>query len=250
MGRSIELEDSPSKIISLVPSITELLYYFGLKNQICGVTKFCIYPAEKSENVQQIGGTKNFREDLIREICPDLILANKEENHKEGIEALEKTFPVWISDVNNVIQAIDMIRSIGYLVQKEIKALKLIEQIEQNWSAVHKLYSGSVLYLIWNDPIMAVGNNTYVDHVLSHLGFRNTMSSYERYPEVTADLLSSLNPDYVFLSSEPFPFKERHIKVYQKLFPHSKFLLVDGEMFSWYGSRMLYAPEYFKTIKV
>ena len=136
------------------------------------------------------------------------------------------------------------------MLQKEIKALELIEQIEQKWRAVHNLYSGSVLYLIWNDPIMAVGNNTYVDHVLTHLGFRNTMFSYERYPEGRADLLSSLNPDYVFLSSEPFPFKERHIQTYQNLFPNSKIILVDGEMFSWYGSRMLYAPDYFKTIKV
>lgn len=250
MGRMPEIDYTPRKIVSLVPSITELLYDLGLKNEIFGITKFCFHPIKKPNKAQIIGGTKKFRMDVIDQIEPDLIFGNKEENYKEGIEILDKKFPVWMSDVNNFDQAMEMIQSVGGLTNKKNEAIELIEQIEKRWNRAKERYNGSVLYLIWNDPIMAIGTNTYIDQVLSLLGFQNIMSSYERYPEVRPDLLGSLNPDYVFLSSEPFPFKERHIAIYKNLFPNSKTILVDGEMFSWYGSRMLLAPDYFKTLNI
>jgi len=232
----------------LVPSQTELLHYFGLEEEVVGITKFCIHPKEWFETKTRVGGTKQLKLEFIRSLQPDLIIGNKEENTKEDIEALEKEFPVWLSDINSIEDALNMIHSIGEMTGKEKDASDLVQAINDSFSTVSSLgQRKKVLYFIWHEPAFVVGRNTFIDAMLSQLGFENACTK-SRYPSL--DELTELQPDYIFLSSEPFPFTEQHISYYKKLFPRSKILLVDGEMFSWYGSRMKIAPTYFQGLSL
>lgn len=246
IGREVRVANKPCRIVSLVPSITELLYDLGLGGFVKGVTKFCVHPDKKGEAVEIVGGTKNFRMDVIQRISPDLILGNKEENYKEGIMELARNYPVWVSDVNNLKEALQMVTGIGEITDKNREADELTSEVRSKWNDVKRSAKASVLYFIWHEPMMMVAKDTFIDSVLEHLGFVNVLSGYTRYPALEAVALRELDPDYVFLSSEPFPFAEKHLSIYEKLFPKAQVMLVDGEMFSWYGSRMLYAPEYFK----
>lgn len=243
MQRTVEVNSTVLRIVSLVPSQTELLVDLGLREKLVGVTKFCIHPVGLKKEVQIIGGTKNAKIDRIKSLNPDLIIGNKEENNQTDIEQLEKDFPVWMSDIFNLTDALEMLEQIGELTGTQEKALELRSAIEQNFELLSTLKptGKSVLYLIWKDPYIAAGKNTFIDSMLETLGFENAMDQ-ERYPEVD---LETVNPDLVFLSSEPYPFKEKHIESLQNQFPGSQVVLVDGEYFSWYGSRLLGAPAYF-----
>ena len=249
LNRDIVIDTSkPLRIISLVPSQTELLYDLGLDNEVVGITKFCIHPKEWFKTKTRVGGTKNLNLDKIRELEPTLIIANKEENEKEQIELLSLEFPVWISDISTLEEALDMIGRIGALVGKAEKANGLIGQI----SNLHQQLICSpshkrVLYLIWQNPIMAAGTSTFIHEMIHACGFVNALSD-SRYPILNVDDAIALNPDLVFLSSEPFPFKEVHINEWQALLPHAKVKLVDGELFSWYGSRLLKSFDYFRAL--
>ena len=243
MGRSVEVPFPPKRIISLVPSQSELLHYFGLEDEVIGITKFCIYPDNWFRNKQRIGGTKQLKLDEILALKPDLIIGNKEENTKEDIDFLEQQVPVWMSDINTFEEAVDMIEMIGQLTDKQQIAQELNAGITQEFKQLGNIGKGkSMLYFIWDEPSFVVGKSTFIDSVLTKIGFVNACQK-ERYPALSD--LEPLNPDFIFLSSEPFPFKEEHFLKYQELFPTSKILLVDGESFSWYGSRILKAPRYF-----
>ncbi len=246
MGRNVVVPFPPKRIISLVPSQTELLNYFGLEDEVIGITKFCIYPDDWFRNKQRIGGTKQLKLDEILALKPDLIVGNKEENTKEDIDFLEQHVPVWMSDINTFEEAVEMIDLIGQLTDKQQIAKVLNTGITQEFKQLGNIGKGkSVLYFIWDEPSFLVGKSTFIDSVLTKIGFVNACQK-ERYPALSD--LEPINPDFIFLSSEPFPFKEEHFLKYQELFPTSKILLVDGESFSWYGSRMLEAPRYFRKI--
>lgn len=243
MGRNVVVPFPPKRIISLVPSQTELLHYFGLEDEVIGITKFCIYPDDWFRNKQRIGGTKQLKLDEILALKPDLIIGNKEENTKEDIDFLAQQVPVWMSDINTFEEAVEMIDLIGELTNKQQIAQELNTGITQEFKQLGTIGKGkSVLYFIWDEPSFVVGKSTFIDSVLTKIGFVNACQK-ERYPALSD--LEPLNPDFILLSSEPFPFKEEHFLKYQELFPTSKILLVDGESFSWYGSRMLEAPGYF-----
>ena len=244
MGRSVEVPISPKRIISLVPSQTELLYYFGLEKEVVGITKFCIHPDSWFKSKTRIGGTKQLKIDEIIGLKPDLVIGNKEENTEEDIYKLEQNgLSVWISDINSFDEALDMIEQVGLMCGKEEEATKLTTEIDRGYNEISQIGKRrSVLYFIWDEPSFVVGKNTFIDSVIEKIGFVNACN-LNRYPD-----LSELNkeiPDFVFLSSEPYPFSEQHITKYQNLFPNAKIMLVDGEMFSWYGSRMMEAVRYF-----
>ena len=242
LGRSCTIPEKPKRIISLVPSQTELLAYFGLENEVIGITKFCIYPEEWFNKKTRIGGTKNLSIQKILELKPDLIIGNKEENTIEDIEELEKHFPVWLSDVNSFNDALEMINSLGEIVHKQQIAKELISEIKTNFKQLKTpTKKQKVLYLIWNDPIIAVGKNTYINSIIEKFGFENHIAE-DRYPMIENNLESQ--PDIIFLSTEPYPFKTIHLAIFQQKYPNSTIILVDGEMFSWYGSRMSKAPYY------
>jgi ABC-type Fe3+-hydroxamate transport system substrate-binding protein len=246
MQRTVEIHSTVSRIISLVPSQTELLVDLGLRDKLVGITKFCVHPKGLKKEVQLIGGTKNVKIDLVRSLNPDLVIGNKEENNQTDIEELEKSLPAWMSDIFNLEDALVMIRKVGEITGTSEKAEEIVSKIRENFSRLENLKrtNRTVLYLIWKNPYIAAGSNTFIDAMLSTLGFQNAMQE-ERYPEVK---LEEVNPDFIFLSSEPFPFKEKHIEELQKQFPGSKVVLVDGEYFSWYGSRLIHAPAYFEDL--
>ncbi|HJP64060.1 MAG TPA: helical backbone metal receptor [Mucilaginibacter sp.] len=248
MSRVVELLSTPKRIISIVPSQTELLFDLELDEEIVGITKFCIHPADKVRQKVKIGGTKQLNIKLIKELQPDLIIGNKEENEQAQIEELMNLFPVWMSDISDLPGAVDMICKIGELVGKETKALDLSINIKQQFShiAIQQINS-RVAYLVWRKPYMVAGKGTFIDAMLQKCGLVNVFDA-ERYPEVTNGQLIAAKPDVVFLSSEPYPFTDKHIREFESVLPHAKVKLVDGEMFSWYGSRLLRAPEYFKEL--
>jgi ABC-type Fe3+-hydroxamate transport system substrate-binding protein len=255
LGRKIEINKTPQRIISLVPSQTELLFDFGLDQEVIGITKFCIHPEQWFKTKTRVGGTKQLRLEKIKELQPDLIIANKEENVQQQIEELAKDFPVWVSDVNNLSDALEMIESIGRIVNKQLKAKEITDQIEGSFAQLQTtipIAIGNKLqtcYLIWKDPYMTVGGDTFISDMLSHAGFQNLFQDQTRYPEVTIAQLQTANCQFLLLSSEPFPFKQKHIEELQSLLPNTKIILVDGEMFSWYGSRLLKAPPYFQQLQ-
>ena len=240
---------SPKKIISVVPSQTELLHYLGLQDETIGITKFCIHPKEWYRSKTKVGGTKTLNINGIKKLQPDLIIANKEENIKEQIEELAKDFNVLVTDVNNVEDALQMIVQIGQVTQKEKEALSLVKEIKNGFAKIKQpMQKINTAYLIWNKPYMTVGGGTFINDILSQCGLQNIFADKERYPEMSiADLLIA-NCQLVLLSTEPYPFKQKHIDELQQQLPHTKIILVDGEMFSWYGSRMLLMPQYLQRL--
>ncbi len=219
-------------------------------SSIVGQTIFCVHPSEYFKSSTKIGGTKKLNLEKIASLNPDLIIANKEENEKDQIEQLSKDFPVWISDVNTLEDALGMIKSIGEITETQNKASKIINQITQSRNDFLKQLKQkqSVIYLIWNNPYIAVGTDTFINTMLTEAGFENAINQ-SRYPEITLDEIKQINPDWVFLSSEPFPFKDEHKLEMDKLLEGNKSVLVDGEMFSWYGSRLVKAYDYFKEFR-
>ncbi|GHN01198.1 iron ABC transporter [Cytophagales bacterium WSM2-2] len=248
LGRLIEINFPPQRIISLVPSQTELLFDLGVADRIIGVTKFCIHPAE-SKSKPKVGGTKNFHFDTIANLKPDLIIGNKEENEESGIKQLSEKYPVWMSDILDWSGAMQMIEEVGNLIAKDAKAKELIEEIQNRFKKIKPLNPQKVLYLIWKKPWMAAGKNTFIDTMLTKAGLVNCLDE-ARYPELTIEKIRILAPEVILLSSEPFPFKEKHIEELQAVLPASKIVLVDGEMFSWYGSRLLHVPDYFASLNL
>lgn len=247
LDRTIFLPKPPERIVSLVPSQTELLVDLGLEEKIVGVTKFCVHPRHLRKSKTIVGGTKSYRFDVIDSLKPDLIIGNKEENDQLGIEKLATKYPVWMSDIFDLKDSLQMIADLGEITGTKVKAAGVISRIEKSFAqAIAK--KGTCVYLIWENPKMAAGKNTFIDSMLSIAGFENLIEKL-RYPEITEEAIITLSPDYLLLSSEPFPFKEKHIRTFQKLLPSSKIILVDGELFSWYGSRLVHAAEYFKGLQ-
>jgi len=250
LKRIIELSQPPKRIISLVPSQTELLFDLGLDEEVVGITKFCVHPENWFRTKARVGGTKQLHLEKIKELQPDLIIANKEENLQQQIEELEKDFPVWISNINNLDDAVEMIELIGEITNKQSKAKQIIIQINECFSQLKTQNSKlETCYLIWQNPYMTIGGDTFINDMMSRAGFQNIFQNQKRYPEITIEQLKAANCKLLLLSSEPFPFKQKHIDELQPLLPNTKIILVDGEMFSWYGSRLLKAPAYFQQLQ-
>lgn len=235
------------KVISLVPSITEALFDLGLtENEIIGRTKFCIHPEDKIKNVPVIGGTKNINIEKIRAMKPDLILANKEENIKEQVEALMDDFKVLVTNVENIEDNYYLLKTLGNLFNKEERAqqfnLKIYDVLEQ----AKLSFPVKTAYLIWKNPYMTVGSDTFIHKILSEIGFENIFKDRIRYPQIQMEDLAEA--DVIMLSSEPFPFKEKHIEEMKAFYPDKKIMIVDGEAFSWYGTHIAKCENYFKEL--
>jgi len=247
LGRMVELPATPRSIVSLVPSITELLYTLQLGEQVTGITKFCVHPESWFRKKTRVGGTKTIKASVIQQLQPDLIIANKEENVKEQVDELAKQYPVWISDVNNLADALEMIEQIGTITGTLTRATSLINEINSAFGQLqttnHPLQTG---YLIWRNPYMTIGHDTFIHDMLTRCGFTNKFGHATRYPAIDTWQLKQC--DLLLLSSEPFPFQQKHLEELQPQLPNTKIMLVDGEFFSWYGSRLLQAPAYFNAL--
>lgn len=247
LNNSILLASTPKRIVSLVPSQTEFLYDIGLETEVVGITKFCIHPYHWLKSKTIVGGTKNLDIEKVRSLKPDLIIGNKEENTKEDIEKLREIAPVWMSDIFNLEDALEMMNSIGRMVGKHEETQELVDNIKGQFDSFKAIISKlSVLYLIWRKPYIGVATDTFIDDMLKRCGFNNILSDHTRYP--TLEDFGTLNPDVLLLSSEPYPFKEKHLSELKAIFPDSQIKFVDGELFSWYGSRLQKSVEYFRRI--
>lgn len=227
------------RIISLVPSLTELLIYLGLQDKLVGRTRFCIHPEKIIKQVPIIGGTKNPNIERIQAARPDYILANKEENRREDIELLQQDFHVHLTEIDTIEDALLAINEIGATLNVGDKAKNLISNIQNLIPDKSNFTPIKTAYFIWKEPWMVAGGDTYVNEVLKKWGLINVFEDRTRYPIIELEELNEIKPDLIILSSEPYPFKEKHIPEVLKYAPNSRFELMDGEWFSWYGSRMV-----------
>ncbi len=242
------------KIISLVPSQTELLFDLGLENEVVGLTKFCVHPFYAKQTKTVVGGTKNIKMDKIRSLDPDIILCNKEENTKEIVELCSEICTVHVSDIYTLTDAEDLILAYGKMFQRNVEATRIVDKLRFRSQEFQNFIKNKpilrVAYFIWRNPWMAVGKNTFIDHMLSINKFENIYRSKDRYPEVELKKIRlEGDPEVVFLSSEPYPFKDEHAFEVGRFAHHAKTVFVDGEMFSWYGSRLLRSFDYFKKLR-
>lgn len=253
MNRRLELEKTPQRIVSLVPSQTELLVDLGLQDHIVGVTKFCVHPRDLREKKEVVGGTKKVHPEKIAQLRPDIILCNKEENTPEMVEELQQYAPVHVSDVKTVDGSLELIREYGMIFDVREKASEVVGEILDKKTAFEEFVSDKpekkVAYFIWKNPWMVVAEDTFINHLLELNKFKNVFAgSKSRYPEVKPEELQKLDPDLVLLSTEPFPFKEDDKEELSNLVRKDCIQIVDGEYFSWYGSRLISAFDYFRKL--
>src|SRR5690625_4221326 len=246
LGRIVEYAFPPNKIISLAPAITNTLYALNLGNEIVGRTRFCIHPKEKVQLAVNIGGTKDLKIERIHELNPDLIIAEKEENTKEMVEQLEQFYPVYVFEVQTIEDSLKMMTDLGHILNRKNEGNTLVRQISLSFMNLPNKNGRKVAYLIWENPYMVVGKHTYIQSVLQKLGFTNPFIHFPgRYPAVTIDDLKQAELDYLFLATEPYPFREQHLAKMKEIVPNAEPIIMDGEMF-WYGVNMLEAVSYFQ----
>ena len=235
------------RIVSLVPSLTELLIDLGLKERIAGRTRFCVHPQDEVQDIPIIGGTKNPRLDKIGNLDPDYILANLEENRKEDVHELAENYHVKLTDISTIEDALITIHEIGAELGVADKAKHLTSDLINALEERPDEPPLQTAYFIWKDPWMTVGKDTYINDVMDHWNLLNVFREQTRYPKVTFYDVAERDPELILLSSEPYPFKEKHLAEVEEAFPQARVLLVEGEWFSWYGSHMLHS---FKRLNV
>lgn len=254
LHRTIELKGTPKWIVSLVPSQTELLCDLGLESSLVGVTKFCIHPKHLKSNVAVVGGTKQVHYDKIQALQPDIILCNKEENTQEMVEALEKIAPVHLSDIYTIEDCLELIGMYGTIFSVEEKAESIRSTIQNEYKAFQDFIQDQpklkTVYFIWKTPWMVAANNNFINTLMSVGKFENYFRYLDRYPEIDLDRDLDDQVEVIMLSTEPFPFKSEHVELLKIQFPQARVLLVDGEMFSWYGSRLAKSFQYFKSLRL
>jgi iron complex transport system substrate-binding protein len=253
LGTSHSFETTPERIVSLVPSQTELLYDLGLEDRIIGITKFCVHPYHLKSTKKIVGGTKNVHYEKIRLLKPDIIICNKEENTHEIVSELSKICPVWVTNIITIEDNFKMIADFGQLFNCSTEAQNWNDKLTFAWNDFKKFIVDypikKVAYFIWKKPYMVAGSDNFVNELLKLNRFRNIYDTKGRYPEIELEkMLVEGDPDLIFLSSEPFPFKEEDAFEVGRFSDHAKIVFVDGEMFSWYGSRLLQAFDYFKKM--
>ncbi len=252
LNRTLEFESTPQRIVCLVPSLTELIVDLGLESQVVGVTKFCVHPSFLRKRKAVVGGTKQVHFDKIKALNPDVILCNKEENTKEMFLELEKIAPVHMSHISDFKDALDIIALYGDLFAVEKKASSVIESIQNKYVEFCEFIADEpqlkVAYFIWKNPWMVAANETFINAMLDLNNFENSFGHLKRYPEIHLEAINETT-NVIMLSSEPFPFKEQHILELEQQYPGTTVLLVNGEYFSWYGSRLEKAFDYFKTLR-
>lgn len=256
-GNSFFIPSPPQRIISLVPSLTELLHSLDLAHEVIGITKFCVHPDQWFRSKTRIGGTKNVNVELVKSLQPDLVIASKEENVKDQVEAIRAFCPVYCTDVATLEDSYHVIEQLGMITDRLIKAEQLIQSVQQRFAELPVVQERiNAAYLIWQEPYMTVGGDTFIHDMMKLAGFHNVFAEEKRYPKLTIAELQRLNIDVLLFSSEPFPFKQKHLDLFSGLWRSNDNLqllpllrIVDGEMFSWYGSRTLYAADYFRKLR-
>lgn len=248
-GRRITLPRAPKRIVSLVPSQTELLASLGLEARVVGVTRFCVRPEQWKSAKRIVGGTKSIRHDRIRDLRPDLILANFEENTREDVHRLDEIAPVFVTSVANLDDALAMIEAVARLTDCAEAGSELTHAVRRGFDQLGNFKPLRTAYLIWKGPYMTVGTDTFIHDVMTRASFTNAFSRTTRYPVVDEAQLIDAGVEVVLLPSEPFPFSDDHVAAFESMLPHARIHLVDGQLFSWYGSRLLHTPGYLRRLR-
>ena len=248
MGREVQLAPPARRIVSLVPSQTELLHDLGLDEEVVGLTTFCARPPGWRARKARLGGTKAVARERLLALHPDLVLANQEENTREDVEWLAARVPVYVTRVATLDEALSMIRAVGTLVDRAACADELAVAIAAGFAALANLPARRAAYLIWRRPWMVAGGDTFIADVMRRGGLVNVFADRPRYPAVDAAELRAAAPELLLCSSEPFPFGSAHARELEAAVPGARALQVDGELFSWYGSRLRYTPDYLRRL--
>lgn len=233
------------KIVSLCPSLTELVFDLGRGDDLVGITKFCVHPRDRVGALEKVGGTKTPDVERIQALQPDLVLMNREENRIEDAEALtEMGLTCHTSMPRTPEETAAMVRSIGASLERLAEGEAIARDIEKRAELVRAEAVGKVqvsyAYLIWRKPLMSVNRDTFSDALLAQAGGRNVFGAHaDRYPEITMADLMGADPALVLLCTEPFPFQKKHIAelVAATGWPSIRFRIADGEYLSWHGSR-------------
>lgn len=251
LGNRVTIPYPPKRIVSLVPSQTELLHTLGLEDETVGITKFCVHPETWFRKKKRVGGTKTVHTDMVGSLMPDLIIANKEENTREQIEELSARYPTWVSDIKTISDALHMIGEVGEITGRKERSAQLAKEIATGFRELSERHQPKrVAYFIWRKPWMCAGGDTFISDIITTMGWTNVFAGTKRYPEITLEDLKGKKTELVLLSSEPYPFKDAHIAEINEVLPGVEVRLVDGEMFSWYGSRMKEAIPYLTSLKI
>ena len=240
----------PERIVSTVPSQTELLFDLGLESKIVGITRFCVLPKDKTSKKVKVGGTKNLDLEKIYELRPDLIIAGKEENTKEQIEELKRHFPVWITEVTGVDSALHMIRDVAAITGTAQKGKEIIDAINRQLDIFkkHLFPVRRTLYFIWRNPYMVAANHTFINGLMESTNFDNAAKNLERYPVLDEKMIKKMDPEVILLCSEPYRFGQQHVAEFKKIVPGAKIMVTDGQAFAWYGSRLIHSIPYITGI--
>lgn len=244
------------RIVSLCPSLTELVFDLGRGADLVGVTKFCVHPADGVASIEKVGGTKSPKVERIVELAPDLVLLNEEENRLEDAEALRAAgLRCHVSLPRTAEETAGMVRSIGDALGRNAEAAAIAGEIESRTArvraAARERPAVRFACLIWRRPWMAAAGDTFIDGLLSLAGGENVFAGRaERYPVVTEAELAGADPAAVLLPSEPFPFRDAHAEELARTtgLARDRFALVDGEMLSWHGSRTPRGIDYAESV--
>jgi len=248
-GRELALGRAPRRIVSLIPSVTETLFALGLDEAIVGVTVYCVEPRAGVARKTKVGGEKNPKLELIRELTPDLVIANVEENLKTHVDRLrEWGIPVWVTFPRTVAEGIGMVRDLGELTATRTRAAAIADELEALLGRVHARTAARpsvrVFYPIWRAPYMTINADTYVHDMLAVCGGRNVFGDRpDRYPTISLEGVRAAGPDVIVLPDEPFRFRATHVQDFAP-YPdipavaRGRIHLMDGKLFCWYGPRI------------
>jgi len=247
-GVALSLSGAPRRIVSLIPSTTELLCALGLAEALVGITVYCVEPRDVVRGKTRVGGEKDPDLAVIRSLAPDLVIANVEENRREDVDELRAAgIPVWVTYPRTVAEGLAMIRDLGEVTGARDRARALLDTLEPLYAQARAGAAArppvGVFYPIWREPWMTVGADTYVHDLLVTCGGTNVFADRVRYPTITLDEMAARGPEVIFLPDEPFRFRRAHLRDFQA-YPavpavrDGRIHLVDGKPFSWHGPRL------------
>jgi len=247
LGDELSLDRLPNRIVSLVPSVTETVIDLGAAKRLVGITNYCVHPAEVVSNISKVGGTKGFSLDKIDDLKPDLIGANKEENRKHQIDKLRESYPVFVTYPRTVDGAIKMVLDLGTLTGTSPRASKFASKCRHLLESMDPATVAKSLRtacMIWRDPWMAAGYDTYMRELLECVGFNTVFDEGEdRYPETTLSTIAQREPDVIMLPNEPYEFgtsdKNEVDAFLEEQGSKARTLLVDGSYLTWFGTRTI-----------
>jgi ABC-type Fe3+-hydroxamate transport system substrate-binding protein len=247
--RDIEMKRTPKRVVSLVPSITETLFTFGAGDIVSAVTSFCIEPPEALESKVAVGGTKTVDVDAVKELDPDLVFANAEENREEDIRQLVRSgFKVFVTFPRTVAAAIAMMRQIAEMTGTVDRAEPILQEAQETLTEIRALSltrpRPRVFCPIWRRPWLTIGSDTYIHDVILNAGGRNLFADrHDRYPKVELDEVARRIPEVILLPNEPYSFREEHKadfaeRTHVPAVRDGRIHVVDGKALCWYGPRI------------